>query len=107
MFANFGITDAFGAVRKLRLYHNGNTRAWPGVDVAHDFFRVYHLTVDGVRLRLAYAYTKGFQTTTVYLRRPSSLYELGAVSENPQPLAHKQGILKGLRCPQRATSQGP
>jgi hypothetical protein len=83
MFANFGTADAFGAVRKLRLYHNGNTRAWPGVDVAHDFFRVYHLTVDGVRLRLAYAYTKGFQTTTVYLRRPSSLYELGATSEIP------------------------
>ena len=84
---NFGITDAFGAVRKLRLYHNGNTRAWPGVDVAHDFFRVYHLTVDGVRLRLAYAYTTRFQTTTVYLQRPSSLYELGAVSEKIQPLA--------------------
>jgi hypothetical protein len=81
ILANFGLTDAFGVMRRLRLYHNGNVRAFPGVEVAKDFFPVYHMTVDDIRLRLAYSYTKGFSATTVYLQKPSSLYSLGEASE--------------------------
>jgi hypothetical protein len=82
VFVKFQVMDSFGVGRRMRLYHNGYTRAGLAVNVdKKDFFRVSHVSYDGFRVRLAYSYSKGIATTSMYLKAPNSLYRIGNMEE--------------------------
>ncbi len=101
IYAGFRVKDAFSMDRLMRLYHDGDKRAWLGVQVAtRCFFRVAYLSFDGFRLRLVYNYTKGTSTTVIYQREPSSLYASGEITEGPKKYlldgVHRLPLVEGI-----------
>jgi hypothetical protein len=76
VFTDFTLRDVFGQEREYRLFSAQHSRLGLGVKQGRSFLPVSLVSSDGVRLRVAYEYSKGISTTTQYLRRPFHLYSL-------------------------------
>lgn len=82
-FVGLSFLDAYRVPRGIRLNHDGNGRSFLGVLIAGDNLPIRFASFDGVRLRILYEYFRGQSSTTIYLKIPSLLYDIGEVIDAP------------------------
>ena len=73
LFTTIEVKDMFSVPKFFQLHHNGHRRAWISLNRCGSF-RIRLLSFDGVRWRIAYRVSNGYNSTVVYLSDPSTLY---------------------------------
>ena len=86
VFTDFELVDAFGMKNELRLYATDKGVFGLGVRQGRSVLPVVMFSSDGARLRIAYNYSKGVSSVTLYLENHSRLYSLGKLRRGPSSL---------------------
>ncbi len=72
-YLQFDVTDIFGQIRTMRVYHDGYSSPSFGLQSGDQFNKVSFFSADGVRLRVVYK-SPILSVSTIYLGDPSTLY---------------------------------
>jgi hypothetical protein len=85
VFLEIAMHDYFGFGRRLRVYHDGHSGAWLGLQHSARFDKVHSIASDGVRERFLYRSNRsGMQTATIYVRNPANLFSIVKTSDDTQ-----------------------
>ena len=107
LFTTIEVKDVFAASRFFQLHHNGHRQAWVSLN-KRGSFRTRLFSFDGVRWRITYRVSKGYNSTVVYLSDPSVLYALDAFEmDSPEvgcPWADRSFLVRGVK-PHRGLEQ--
>src|SRR5712691_8028146 len=77
-YLQFGVVDIFGNSRLMRVYYDGYGSTSFGIQKGTPFLQVLFVSLDGIRLKLAYNVGEPkFKVATIYTGDPSVLYTLG------------------------------
>lgn len=79
------VSDFYGRERQVRIYHDGHSAAWVGLQRGKRYPRVSLLSFDGVRLRLAYG-SPEIRVASIYLADPASLYSIEPSRQLEKPV---------------------
>jgi len=82
-YLQFGVVDIFGNSRLMRVYYDGYGSTSFGIQKGTPFLQVLFVSLDGIRLKLAYNVGEpNFKVATIYTGDPSVLYTLGSIDYN-------------------------
>lgn len=82
-FVGLSFPDVYRVPRRISLNSDGNRRSFLGLLIGRANMPIRFVSFDGIRLRVLYEYFKGLSSTTIYLKMPSLLYDVGEMDEAP------------------------